>query len=457
MGINIQETENKMENMPINKLIMNVSAPIMISMLVQSLYNLVDSIFVSQISEGAITAVALALPLQQFMMAVGLGTAVGVNSYLSRSLGAKDYNEANKAANNGIVLAFLSFLIFFFVGAFFSKTIISLQTSDADIISRGPIYQQICCMGSLGIFMHLMFERILQSTGKTIYTMIAQCIGAVLNIILDPILIFGWFGMPEMGLVGAAVATVISQWIGAMSVIYFCLKYNKEVKISSQFMKLEKKIVKRIYEVGIPSIVMLSIASITVFCYNRILSKFSTTAIALLGIYFRLQGFIYMPIFGLNNGMVAIVAYNYGAKKFDRMKECIFTGLKYGTVVMLIGTIIMQLFPRQLLMMFSASENMVSMGIICFRIFSLSFILAGVSIICSGVFQAVGNGVLSMFISITRQLFILIPLAYIFSLSNNIDMIWWSMPIAEALALILSIYYLRKLLKGIERIEEKIV
>ncbi|WP_437130790.1 MATE family efflux transporter [Peptostreptococcus russellii] len=455
MAISLKETEteNKMENMPINKLIMNVSAPIMISMLVQSLYNLVDSIFVSKISEGAITAVALALPLQQFMMAVGLGTAVGVNSYLSRSLGAKDYNKANKAANNGIVLAFLSFVVFFFIGLFFSETIIGLQTSDAEIVARGPIYQQICCMGSLGIFMHLMFERILQSTGKTMYTMIAQCIGAVLNIVLDPILIFGWFGMPKMGLSGAAIATVVSQWIGAMSVIYFCLKFNKEVKISPKFMKLDAKIVKNIYKVGIPSIVMISIASVTVFCYNRILSKFSTTAIALLGIYYRLQGFIYMPIFGLNNGMVAIVAYNYGAKKIDRMKECIFTGLKYGTVVMVVGTIIMQVFPRPLLMMFSASEKMMSMGVVCFRIFSLSFILAGVSIICSGVFQAVGNGVLSMLISITRQLFILVPLAYIFSLSGNVDMVWWSMPIAEALAVILSVYYLRKLLIDIDKIE----
>ena len=238
-----------------------------------------------------------------------------------------------------------------------------------------------------------------------------------------------------------------------MSVIYFCLKFNKEVKISPKFMKLDAKIVKNIYKVGIPSIVMISIASVTVFCYNRILSKFSTTAIALLGIYYRLQGFIYMPIFGLNNGMVAIVAYNYGAKKIDRMKECIFTGLKYGTVVMVVGTIIMQVFPRPLLMMFSASEKMMSMGVVCFRIFSLSFILAGVSIICSGVFQAVGNGVLSMLISITRQLFILVPLAYIFSLSGNVDMVWWSMPIAEALAVILSVYYLRKLLIDIDKIE----
>ena len=451
MGAKEQPGENKMGEMPIKKLIISVSAPIMISMLVQSLYNLVDSIFVSRIGEAAITSVALALPLQQLMMAVGIGTAVGVNSYVSRNLGAKNFEESNKAANNGVTLAFLSFIVFFVIGAFFSRTLIEVQTNDAEIIAHGPIYLQICCMGSFGIFMHLMFERILQSTGKTVYTMIAQCVGAVLNIIFDPILIFGLFGMPRMGLVGAAVATVVSQWIGAATVIYFCIRHNKEIEIAPRYMKLEKNIVKNIYKVGVPSIVMISIASITVFCYNKILSKFSTTAIALLGIYFRLQGFIFMPIFGFNNGMIAIVAYNYGARKIDRMKECIFTGLKYGTAVMVFGLVVMQLFPDKMLMMFNASDHMMEMGIVCFRVFSLSFIMAGISIICSGVFQAVGNGVLSMIISITRQLFVLIPLAYAFSLTGNINLVWWSMPIAEAVALVLCIYCIRKLLIKAER------
>lgn len=446
------ERENKMGAMLINKLIISVSAPIMISMLVQSLYNLVDSVFVSKVGEAAITSVALALPLQQLMMAVGIGTAVGVNSYVSRSLGAKNFEESNKAANNGILLAFISFMLFFFIGLFFSRNIIEMQTKNAEIVSTGPIYLQICCMGSLGIFMHLMFERLLQSTGKTIYTMIAQCIGAILNIILDPILIFGLLGAPKMGLTGAAVATVISQWIGAFTVIFFCLKYNKEIEISFKFMKADATIIKNIYKVGIPSIVMISISSITVFCYNKILSTFSTTAIALMGIYFRLQSFIYMPVFGLNNGMIAIVAYNYGARKIDRMKECIFTGIKYSTVVMTLGMLMMLLIPRQLLTIFSASDYMMKIGVVCFRVFSLSFILAGISIICSGVFQAVGKGVLSMLISITRQIFILIPLAYIFSLTGDINKVWWSMPIAEAIAIILSIYYMRKLLKDVESI-----
>lgn len=448
-------TENKMGVMPINRLIISVSAPIMISMLVQSLYNLVDSVFVSKVGEAAITSVALALPLQQLMMAVGIGTAVGVNSYVSRSLGAKRFDESDKAANNGVTLAFFSFIIFFIIGLFFSRNIIHMQTADQNIVSTGHIYLEICCIGSLGIFMHLMFERLLQSTGKTVYTMIAQCIGAVLNIILDPIFIFGLLGMPKMGLTGAAVATVISQWIGAFTVIFFCIKYNKEIKISFKLMKPDLEIIKKIYKVGLPSIIMISIVSVTMFCYNKILSAFSTTAIALLGIYFRLQSFIYMPIFGLNNGMIAIVAYNYGAKKIDRMKECIFTGLKYSTVVMFLGMIMMILIPEKLLNIFSASDYMMQIGVVCFRVFSLSFILAGISIICSGVFQAVGKGVLSMAISITRQIFILIPLAYLLSLTGDINKVWWSMPIAEAVAIILSIYYMKKFLKEAEALKIK--
>lgn len=447
---NTLERENKMGTMPINKLIISVSAPIMISMLVQSLYNLVDSIFVSKVGEMAITSVALALPLQQLMMAVGIGSAVGVNSYVSRSLGAKKFNESNKAANNGIFIAFMSFVIFFLIGLFFSKNIIEIQTGDTEIVSTGPIYLKICCMGSLGIFMHLMFERLLQSTGKTMYTMIAQCVGAILNIILDPILIFGLLGLPKMGLTGAAVATVISQWIGGITVIIFCLKYNKEIKISFSLMSPDLKIIKNIYKVGAPSIVMISIASITVFCYNKILASFSTTAIALLGVYFRLQNFIYMPVIGLNNGIIAIVAYNYGAKKFERMKEAIFTAFSYSLVLMTLGMLMMLIIPKELLSLFSASEYMASMGKVCFRVFSLSFIFAGISIICAGVFQAVGKGVLSMGISIARQIFILIPLTYLFSLTGDINMVWWSMPIAEAIAIILSIYFMRRFLNNLD-------
>lgn len=446
--------ENKMGYMPINKLILSISAPIMISMFVQSLYNMVDSIFVSRIGEYAITSVALSLPLQQLMFAVGIGTSIGVNSYVSRNLGAKNFEESNKAANNGIILSFLSFLIFFAVGSFFSRNILEAQTDVEKIINGGHIYLQICCMGSLGIFMHLMFERILQSTGKTVYTMVAQCIGAILNIILDPILIFGMFNMPKLGLAGAAIATVISQWVGALVVMYFSIWHNEEVKISPKFMKPDWKIIKEIYRVGAPSIIMVSIVSVTIFSYNKILSKFSTTAVAVIGIYFRIQGFIFMPLFGLNNGLIAIVAYNYGANKIDRMKESINTGLKYGLFIMTFGFIVMQVFPDKLLMMFNASDELLKIGVICFRVISISFIFASISIISSGVFQAVGNGILSMIISITRQIFVLIPVAYFFSLTGNVNLVWLGTPVAEVVSAIMCIIGLKKLYKKTDEIAE---
>lgn len=438
--------ENKMGSMNINRLILTMSAPIVISMMVQSLYNVVDSIFVAQISEEAITAVSMAFPFQQLMMSVGIGTAIGVNSFLARSLGAKEFSRVNKIANNGLLLAFLSFIAFFMMGLLLSDKLITIQTDNHEIISHGPVYLRICLMGSLGIFTHLMFERLLQATGKTMYTMIAQISGALMNIILDPIMIFGWFGMPAMGLAGAALATVISQYIGALVVAYLCIRKEKDIDIGFRYMKPDFKIIRDIYAVGIPSIIMISISSVTIFSMNQILAKFSITAVALLGIYFKLQSFIFMPVFGLNNGIIPIVGYNYGAGNKERMRETIFLGMRYAVTIMLIGTLIMMVFPDKLLGMFNASDQMMDIGRVAFRIICISFPFAAISIISIGVFQAIGKGTLSMIISIIRQLVVLVPLAYLFSLTGNLSMVWWSVIIAELVAVSICVRNIRKII-----------
>lgn len=438
--------ENKMGSMNIKRLILTMSAPIVVSMMVQSLYNVVDSIFVAQISEEAITAVSMAFPFQQLMMSVGIGTAIGVNSLLARNLGAKQFSQVNKIANNGLLLAFLSFIAFFMMGLLLSDKLITIQTDNQEIISNGPVYLRICLMGSLGIFTHLMFERLLQATGKTMYTMIAQISGALMNIILDPIMIFGWFGMPAMGLAGAAIATVISQYIGALVVAYLCIRKEKDIDIGFRYMKPDFKIIRDIYAVGIPSIIMISISSVTIFSMNQILAKFSITAVALLGIYFKLQSFIFMPVFGLNNGIIPIVGYNYGAGNKERMRETIFLGMRYAVTIMLIGTLIMMVLPDKLLGMFNASDQMMDIGRVAFRIICISFPFAAISIISIGVFQAIGKGTLSMIISIIRQLVVLVPLAYLFSLTGNLSMVWWSVIIAELVAVSICVRNIRKII-----------
>lgn len=438
--------ENKMGVMPLRRLVLSMSAPIMISMFIQSMYNLVDSIFVSRVSEEALTAVSLSFPVQQFVIAVAIGTAVGMNSFVSRSLGAGNIENANKAAGNGIALTIISYLMFLFIGLFLSDNIISLQTGSKDIIEHGTIYLKICTVGSFGLMMHLTLERILQAIGKTFQTMIAQSIGAILNIILDPILIFGLLGFPAMGLKGAAVATVFSQIIGSLIVFFFCIKQESEVKLSFKYLKIDSSITKQIYKVGLPSIIMISIISVTIFSINKILSRFSTTAVALMGIYYRLQGFIFMPIFGLNNGIIPIIGYNYGAKNYKRMKDTIKLGMKYGFIIMLIGTILIELFPRQLLNLFNASNDMMSIGLSAFRIMGIGFVFAGISIISSGTFQALGKGMLSLKNTAIRQICVLIPLLYFLSLMNNIDVVWWALPISEIIAMIVCSIDLKKML-----------
>ncbi|MGO1372094.1 MAG: MATE family efflux transporter [Senegalia sp. (in: firmicutes)] len=453
----LQVQENKMGVMPIRKLLINMSVPIMISMLIQALYNVVDSIFVARINEDALTAVSLAFPIQNLMIAVAVGTGVGINALLSRSLGSKNFKEANSVAENGVLLAFFSYSIFLLFGLLFSETYFTSQTNDPQIIKYGSTYLKIISIASIGLFIQITFERLLQSTGKTFYTMITQGTGAIINIILDPIFIFGLFGLPKMGVAGAAVATIIGQIVAAGLGIYFNIKLNKEVSLDIRKFRPEFRIIKKIYSIGIPSIMMISLTSITTYGINNILIKFSSTATAVFGVYYKLQSFVFMPVFGLNNGMIPIIAYNYGAKNKERLIKTIKLSILYAVVVMFIGLIVIQLLPAQLLSLFSASKEMIKIGLPALRIISLSYILAGFNIVSSSVYQAFGNGILSLIGEVLRQLVILLPAAYILSLFGDVNLIWWSYPIAEILALILNVVFLRLIYKKvISLIPEKI-
>jgi putative MATE family efflux protein len=438
-------TENKLGTMPINKLLINMSLPIMISMLVQALYNVVDSIFVAQINENALTAVSLAFPVQNLMIAIAVGTGVGTNALLSRSLGEKRINKANDVAVNSIFLGILSFGVFFVAGLFFSRFYFATQTSDIEIIEFGVSYLTIICIGSIGKFTQIVYERLLQATGKSFYTMITQGTGAILNIILDPILIFGYFGMPKMGVAGAAIATVIGQVVAAILAIYFNHKVNKELNLSLKGFRPNLDVIKRIYSVGVPSIIMQSITSVTTYGLNNILIAFSSTATAVFGVYFKLQSFVFMPVFGLNNGMVPIIAYNYGAKQGRRVSETIRYSMVYAVCIMFVGLVLLQLFPGELLSLFNASGDMLGIGIPALRIISLSYIFAGACIVASSVYQAFGNGMLSLLTAISRQLVVLLPVAYGLSLLGNVNLIWWSYPIAEIASVVLNIVFLRNI------------
>lgn len=436
--------ENKMGTMTVNKLLISMSLPMIISMLVQALYNVVDSMFVAQISENALTAVSLAFPLQSLMIAVGVGTGVGVNAVLSKSLGQKDFESANKAASNGIILSFLSYVIFALIGVFLTGVFFKSQTSNVEIINHGSQYIYICTILSVGLFGQIILERLLQSTGKTFYTMITQGIGAIINIILDPILIFGLFGAPEIGVAGAAVATVTGQIIAMFLALYFNLKKNHEIKLNKKVFKLDIKIIKRIYAVGVPSIVMQSIGSVMTFGLNKILIGFTPTATAVFGVYFKLQSFVFMPVFGLNNGMVPIVAYNYGAKNEERVTKTIKLSTVYAMGIMLVGFLIFQAFPKQLLCLFNASEDMLRIGIPALRIISINFIFAGFCVIASSVFQALENGMLSLVVSAVRQLIAILPLAFIFGQVFGVNAIWFAFPVSEIIAVILSAMFMKK-------------
>ena len=443
-------TENKMGVQPVGRLLAGMAIPMMISMLVQALYNIVDSIFVSRLSENALTAVSLAFPLQNLMIAVCAGTAVGMNALLSRSLGAKEQEKADLAANTGIFLALCSFVVFCLVGVFFSHTFFLLQTDVEEIVSAGTAYGQICLGCSIGLFCQFTFERLLQSTGRTHLAMCTQILGALINIILDPILIFGLFGAPQLGVAGAAVATVAGQCVAAVAALIMNLKCNPEIHLSLKKIRWHGAMIKNIYRIGLPSIVMMSIGSIMVFGINRILISFTTTATAVFGAYFKLQSFIFMPVFGLNNGMVPIVAYNYGAKKPDRVKRTIKLAILSAIAIMAVGLAIFELFPGFLLAFFDASENMLAIGTPALRIIALAFVFAGFCIIAGSVFQAIGNPFYSLIVSVCRQLVVLLPVAWLLSQTGNLTLVWLAFPIAELMSLTLSIIFLRRTLRSAE-------
>ncbi len=441
--------ENKMGVMPVNKLIITMSLPIMISMLVQALYNIVDSIFVAMINENALTAVSMAFPVQNLMIAVGAGTGVGVNALLARSLGAKDYKKVNKIATNAVFLVAASYLAFLVIGLFLVEPFYRSQTDIGEIIVYGKEYLTICSCFSFGVFTQVMFERLLQATGKTIYTMFTQGTGAIVNIIMDPILIFGLFGFPRMGVAGAAAATVIGQIVAGILSVWCNQKVNHEVHIELKGARPDGEVIRQIYGIGIPSIIMQAIGSIMVYGMNRILITFSSTATAVFGVYFKLQSFVFMPIFGLNNGVIPIIAYNYGARNKDRVMMTIRRSIAYIVTIMLLGLLVFQVFPGTLLQMFNASETMLRIGIPAIRIISLSFVLAGFCIGLGSVFQALGRSVYSMFVSVARQLVVLLPVAWWLSRFGNVDLVWWSIPVAELMSLAMSVFFFVRIYRTI--------
>lgn len=446
-----QMKENKMGTMHVNKLLITMSLPMVISMLVQALYNVVDSIFVSRINENALTAVSLAFPIQSLMIALAGGTCVGINAVLSKALGEKNREKVNKTACNGILLMAISYLVFLLIGILGARAFYLTQTKDAQILEYGTAYLSIVCCFSVGLFTQFTFERLLQSTGKTVYIMLTQGTGAVINIILDPILIFGLLGMPKMGVAGAAVATVIGQVIAGTLAFLINKKKNDEISIHFKGIRLEREIVGQIYKIGIPSIIMQAIGSVMTYGMNLILISFSSTATAVFGVYFKLQSFIFMPVFGLNNGLVPILAYNYGAGKQARFKEALKWGIIYAVSIMFIGVIVFQAIPGELLKLFAASDTMMSIGEPALRIISTGYLFAGFCIICGTAFQALGSAVYSMIVSIARQLVVLLPVAYLLSLTGNVNYVWWAFPIAEFASLLVTLLFLVRINKDVIR------
>lgn len=445
--MNTQDTmkENKMGVMSVNRLLISMSLPIMISMLVQALYNIVDSIFVSRINENALTAVSLAFPIQSLMIALAVGTGVGVNALLSKALGEREVEKANKIAENGVFLSVLSYLLTLLAGLFAVKPFYAGQTQDTQILSYGVQYLTVVCCCSFGMYTQFIFEKLLQSTGKTMLSMATQVTGAVINLILDPILIFGYFGVPAMGVKGAAVATVIGQIFAGILAIVINKEKNGEIKLRLKGFYPNKSVIGQIYMIGVPSIIMQAIGSVMTYGMNRILISFSSTATAVFGVYFKVQSFVFMPIFGLNNGMIPIIAYNYGAGQKERLIKTIKLSISYAVGIMAVGFFIFQIFPDKLFAMFAASEHMLSIGIPALRTLSISFLMAGFCIVSSSVFQALGNGVYSMLVSIARQLIVLLPVAYLLSKTGNVNAVWWAFPIAEIASVSMSIFFLARI------------
>jgi len=436
--------ENKIGTMPIGKLLFNMSLPMMISMLVQALYNIVDSIFVAKLSENALTAVSLAFPLQTLLIAVGTGTGVGMNALLSKSLGEKNFKKANATASNAAVLYFFSYLVFFILGFTIVRPFYASQIGNAaqEIMELGIEYLSTVMIFSFGLLAQVFFERLLTSTGRTIFSMISQLTGAITNIILDPILIFGLLGAPKMGVTGAAVATVIGQCVAALVAGFCNHRYNHDVKLKFHGFRLDFHIIGTIYAVGIPTIIMQSIGSVMTYCMNRILIEFSSTATAVFGVYFKLQSFFFMPVFGLNNGITPIIAYNYGAGQRKRMLKTVKLSMLVAFCLTFIGFLCFEGIPQILLGMFNASDEMLTIGVPALRIIGIHYLIAWFCIVSGTVFQALGKAFFSMIVSIMRQLFVLIPAAYILAKLGGLHVVWWSFPIAEVISLMVSSFFL---------------
>ncbi|MDU7151850.1 MAG: MATE family efflux transporter [Peptoniphilus grossensis] len=434
----MESNENKLGTMSIPKLLFQVSFPIVVSMFIQSMYNLVDSYYIGKINEDAFTAISIAFPIQNIMIGIAVGTGVGMNSLISRYLGEKNYEKSNRTAETGLALAIIYGIILLILSRFLPRPFLSAQTTDENIIAYGIEYLQIVMGFSMGVFIQIFLERTLQSTGRSIFTMLTQLIGAVLNIILDPIFIFGYFGLPAMGVKGAAIATVMGQIIGALFGCFFEYKFNEEITIKKPVLDLD--IVKGIYVVGVPSMITITIQSFTIYVLNKMLSAISTSAIAALGAYFKVQSFVFMPIFGVNNGLVPIVAYNYGAKNKERIIKAIKLAFITVTFMMIFVSVIIMIFPREILGIFSAGDKMLEIGIPMLRICALSYIFAGISIVGTAVFQAFGNGILTLFDSILRQIIVLLPVAYIAVKFFTVNEIWWGYVIAEFASTLFVIY-----------------
>ena len=432
--------------MPVAKLLVTMSTPMMLSMLTQALYNIVDSIFVAMISENALTAVSLAFPLQNLMIAFGVGTGVGVNALVSRSLGAGKHEIANNIATTGVRLTVVTYVFFAALITLVIRPFFALQTSDPEIIDYGVTYMQIVGLLSIGMFFQAMMEKLLQSTGKTHLSMITQMLGAVINMIMDPMLIFGVGPFPEMGMAGAATATIFGQIVAGLLALYFNKTKNTEIEISLKKYKTDPAIIKHIYSIGVPSILLPAIGSVMTFGLNKILITFSSTATAVFGVYFKLQSFVFMPVFGLNNGMVPIVSYNFGAKKPERIRQAYKYAILGAESLMAVGMLLFWLIPERLLMLFSASEDMMAIGVPALHIISLHFLLAGFSIVSISTFQALGHGLISMVNSLIRQLIVLLPAAFLLS-HFGLNMVWWAFPIAELVSVIYCAIYMRHVVK----------
>lgn len=437
--------ENKMGVMPVGKLLFNMALPMIISMIVQALYNVVDSIYVSQVSESAVTALSLAFPVQNMQIGFGLGIAVGVNSLLSKSLGEKNQEAANYAAGNGIFLVIIAVALFMLFGVFGARPYFEMQSTVEETVEGGIAYTSICCVLTLGCFAQMLGERLLQSSGRTVYTMISQSTGAVINIILDPIFIHGWLGLPAMGVAGAAIATVIGQWIAAGMCLFFNLRFNPDVQLGLKYIRPRAQTLKPILAVGIPTLVMNSIGSVMNFGMNQIFQGFQETATGVFGIYYKLQSFFFMPLFGTNNATISIIAYNYGARKPERMTKTLRLALVTGLCFMLFGLTVFQLVPEALLGLFNPSDEFLRMGIKALRIVSIHFPIATVGIMLGASFQALGNGIYSTIVSLCRQLLALLPAAYLLSLTGNVDNVWWSFPIAEVVSALVTLILYRRL------------